>query len=87
MASGIENFVEHTFAPFADKQQMGGLMQRAGFALPVVDSDTVTVTSDNMFKLLADLRGMGESNAVNARARISRAIMCRSCLVHINDMR
>lgn len=42
-------------------------MQRAGFALPVIDSDTVTVTYDNMFKLMQDLRGMGESNAIAAR--------------------
>lgn len=53
--------------PFADKQQMGALLQRAGFALPVVDSDIITVTYDNMFKLMADLRGMGESNIISAR--------------------
>lgn len=54
-------------APFADKQDVGGLMQRAGFALPVVDSDTITVTYDNMFKLMHDLRYMGEGNATYAR--------------------
>lgn len=53
--------------PFADKQQIGSLMQRAGFALPVVDSDKITVTYDNMFKLIEDIRGMGENNAINAR--------------------
>lgn len=51
-------------APFADKQDMGGLLQRAGFALPVVDSDIITVTYDNAFKLMQDLRGMGENNAI-----------------------
>jgi NADH dehydrogenase [ubiquinone] 1 alpha subcomplex assembly factor 5 len=56
-------------APFADKQQMGSLMQRAGFALPVVDSEIVTVTYQDLRGLLADLRGMGESNAVAARSR------------------
>lgn len=50
--------------PLADKQDMGALLQRAGFALPVVDSDLVTVTYDTMFRLLSDLRGMGESNAL-----------------------
>ncbi len=55
--------------PFSDKQQMGGLLQRAGFALPVVDSDIITVTYDNMFKLMHDLRGMGESNIITARSR------------------
>lgn len=56
-------------APFADKQQMGGLMQRAGFALPVIDSELITVTYDSMFKLMHDLRGMGETNAITERNR------------------
>ena len=54
-------------APFADKKQMGDLLQRAGFALPVVDSDMISVTYDTMFDLLHDLRGMGESNIITAR--------------------
>lgn len=54
-------------SPFADVRDVGGLLQRAGFSLPVVDSDTLTVTYDNVFKLMADLRGMGETNAVLAR--------------------
>lgn len=53
--------------PFADKQELGGLLQRAGFALPVVDSEIITVTYKNMFKLLADIRGMGEGNIISAR--------------------
>lgn len=53
--------------PFADKPQMGSLMQRAGFALPVVDSEIVTVTYPDMFALLKDLRFMGEGNAILAR--------------------
>lgn len=53
--------------PFADKQQMGDLLQRAGFALPVVDSEIITVTYDNIFKLFSDLRGMGENNAIIER--------------------
>lgn len=53
--------------PFADKPQMGALLQRAGFALPVVDSDIVTVTYSDMFSLLKDLRYMGEGNAILAR--------------------
>ena len=55
--------------PFADKQQIGGLLQRAGFALPVVDSEIVTVTYENIFKLMHDLRGMGESNIITERSR------------------
>ncbi|MGZ9097030.1 MAG: methyltransferase domain-containing protein [Micavibrio sp.] len=51
-------------APFADKPQAGALLQRAGFNLPVIDSEIVTVTYDNAFKLMRDLRLMGEGNAI-----------------------
>jgi SAM-dependent methyltransferase len=54
-------------APFADMPQMGNLMQRAGFNLPVIDSEKVTVTYDNIFKLMKDLRLMGENNSLKAR--------------------
>lgn len=56
-------------APFADLPQMGSLMQRAGFNLPVIDSEKITVTYDNVFKLMKDLRLMGESNIVNNRKK------------------
>lgn len=51
--------------PFIDKQQMAGLMQRAGFSLPVVDSEILTVSYRDMFHLLSDVRGMGESNSLS----------------------
>jgi NADH dehydrogenase [ubiquinone] 1 alpha subcomplex assembly factor 5 len=70
--------------PFADKQQMGNLLQRAGFALPVIDSDIVTVTYDNIFKLLSDLRGMGESNAIMARDKspLPRAVIMETAKLY-----
>ncbi len=58
----------HT-SPVADVADAGALLQRAGFALPVVDTDTLTVTYTDMFSLMRDLRGMGEANAVVARDR------------------
>jgi hypothetical protein len=45
------------------------LMQRAGFALPVVDGDVITATYDNALALMQDLRGMGEVNAILERQR------------------
>lgn len=54
-------------SPFATLYDMAGLLQRAGFALPMADLDRVTVTYDNPLKLHADLRGMGEGNALAAR--------------------
>jgi SAM-dependent methyltransferase len=55
--------------PTADLQQMAGLMQRSGLALPVVDSDIVTVTYDTAFHLMHDLRAMGEGNSLTHRHR------------------
>jgi SAM-dependent methyltransferase len=56
-------------APFADVRDMGGLLQRAGFALPVTDIEPLTVRYTNMFALLADLRAMGATNALIERLR------------------
>jgi SAM-dependent methyltransferase len=56
-------------SPVADMRDLAGLLQRAGFALPVVDSDTVTVTYADAIRLMGDLRGMGETNATAARSR------------------
>lgn len=50
-------------SPFIDPQDMGALLQRAGFALPMVDSDIITVQYPDVFKLMHDLRGMGAANA------------------------
>ena len=55
--------------PFADLQDLVGLMQRAGFALPVADSDMVAVRYKEPLKLLDDLRGMGEANVLTARPK------------------
>ena len=54
-------------SPFISLPDMAALMQRAQFALPVVDHDLVTVTYDSFFKLLGDIRGMGQNNAVLKR--------------------
>lgn len=56
-------------SPFADIRDGGGLLQRAGFALPVADCDTINVTYADAFALMRELRGMGETNAVLARRK------------------
>lgn len=61
--------VSPRIAPFADLRDLGSLLQRAGFALPVVDSEVVTVRYRDAFGLLRDLRGMGWGNALSARRR------------------
>ncbi len=56
-------------SPFVQVRDAGALLQRAGFTLPVADSDIITVTYDNVFRLMRDLRGMGESGAALARPK------------------
>lgn len=55
--------------PFADMADMGALMQRAGFNLPVVDSEKITVSYETPYKLMLDIRRMGEGNALNSRLK------------------
>ncbi|HEY4345182.1 MAG TPA: methyltransferase domain-containing protein [Parvibaculum sp.] len=71
-------------SPFADLRDMGALMQRAGFALPVVDTDRVTVRYANVFRLLAELRGMGETNALIERRRtpLKRGTLTRAAEIY-----
>ena len=55
--------------PFADVRDLGALLQRAGFALPVVDRDVLTVRYDTVFALFADLKAMGGTNILTERDR------------------
>jgi hypothetical protein len=56
-------------APFADLRDIGALLQRAGFALPVTDVDRIVVRYDSVFALMADLRRMGATNVMLERRR------------------
>ena len=66
-------------SPFADAIDGAGLLQRAGFALPVADIDRVTVRYDHPIKLMADLRAMGETSVLIDRDRrpLTRAVLGR----------
>jgi SAM-dependent methyltransferase len=70
-------------SPFVEIKDAGALLQRAGFGLPVADVDTITVTYANALGLLADLRGMGEANAVATRRK---AFTRRATLFHALDL-
>ncbi|GIK48135.1 MAG: methyltransferase domain-containing protein [Hyphomonadaceae bacterium] len=67
-------------APFAELQDIAGLLQRAGFALPAADRDVVTVRYGEPTRLLADLRAMGETAALRERSprALSRRILARA---------
>lgn len=56
-------------APMADVRDLGGLLQRAGLALPVADTLTLRASYADIFALGRDLRAMGEANALAARQR------------------
>ena len=58
----IEGGVSPRVAPFADLRELGALLQRAGFALPVTDVDRVTVRYASPLALMHDLRRMGAAN-------------------------
>lgn len=57
-------------APMGEIRELGALLQRAGFAMPVADTVTKTVTYENMLGLVTDLRAMGETNALSQRRKI-----------------
>jgi hypothetical protein len=74
-----EGGVSPRVAPFADLRDVGALLQRAGFALPVTDVDRVVVRYDSAFALMLDLRRMGATNILVERRRTPtrRATMLR----------
>ena len=67
--SEIEGGVSPRVAPFAEVRDLGGLLQRAGFALPVTDAERLTVRYSDVFALMRDLRAMGLTNALTERSR------------------
>jgi SAM-dependent methyltransferase len=77
--SEIEGGISPRVAPFADLRELGALLQRAGFALPVVDSDRLTVRYASVFDLMRDLRRMGATNVLSERRRtpLKRATLQR----------
>jgi SAM-dependent methyltransferase len=79
-----EGGVSPHVAPFADLRDIGGLLQRAGLALPVTDVDRVVVRYDNAFALMHDLRRMGATNIMLERrhAPTRRATMLRMAQVY-----
>jgi SAM-dependent methyltransferase len=80
----IEGGISPHVAPFADVRELGALLQRAGFALPVTDVDRLTVRYASPFALMADLRRMGATNALTERRRmpLRRATLARMAQIY-----
>ena len=80
----LEGGVSPRVAPSADLRDVGSLLQRAGFALPVTDVDRIVVRYDSAFALMADLRRMGATNILveRRRAPTRRATMLRMAQIY-----
>jgi SAM-dependent methyltransferase len=72
-------------APFADVRELGRLLQRAGFALPVADSDTVRVTYSSPLALMQEIKSMGASNMLTERRRtpVTRGLLLRASQIYL----
>ena len=79
-----EGGVSPRVAPFADLRDVGALLQRAGFALPVTDVDRMVVRYDSALALMADLRRMGATNILAERRRTPtrRATLLRMARIY-----
>jgi SAM-dependent methyltransferase len=80
----LEGGASPRVAPFADVRDLGSLLQRAGFALPVVDADIVTVAYASPLHLMHELRAMGAGNILTERRRqpLRRATLMRACEIY-----
>jgi SAM-dependent methyltransferase len=80
----VEGGLSPRVAPFADLRDLGSLLQRAGFALPVTDADRIVVRYADAFALMQDLRRMGATNILNERRRSPsrRATLLRMAQVY-----
>ncbi len=82
--SDLSDSVTLRVAPFADLRDMGALLQRAGLALPVVDTDPVTVTYADALSAMREIKRMGLSNALHQRSRqpVTRRMLARACAAY-----
>ena len=71
-------------SPAAELGDVAGLMLRTGYAMPVADTEKITVTYPDALALMRDLRGMGETNALSARRRtpLRRATLARASMLY-----
>ncbi len=81
--SEIEAGISPRVVPFADLRDLGALLQRAGFALPVTDIDRITVRYATPFDLMGDLRRMGATNVLADRRRVP---LRRATLLHMAEI-
>jgi hypothetical protein len=73
-------------SPFAGRRDLAGLLQRAGFALPVADAERLTLRYGDALALMRDLRAMGATSVLSERDRrpLTRAILARAAAIYAN---
>lgn len=83
-AEAVEGGASPRVAPFADVRDLGALLQRAGFALPVADSDIVTVAYQTPLHLMREIRAFGGANALSERRRapLKRSTLLRAAQIY-----
>jgi SAM-dependent methyltransferase len=84
--SELTGGVSPRLSPLPSLQDMAGLLQRAGFALPVADVERVTVRYEHPMKLLQDLKGMGEQAAFAPREGQERRPLSRRILARMSEI-
>lgn len=83
LLAGEGRGVSPRVAPFVDVKDAGALLQRAGFSMPVADSDTVNVSYSSALRLMQDLHGMGEGNIlVQSQKHLNTAEALATIAVH-----
>ncbi|MBC8269465.1 MAG: methyltransferase domain-containing protein [Rhodospirillaceae bacterium] len=84
--AAIDGGLSPRISPFADVKDAGNLLARTGFIIPVADQEAITVSYPDPFKLMADLRGMGETNAVmEARKGLTSRTMMMEAARHYSE--
>ena len=79
-----EGGVSPRVSPAADLADIAALLLRTGYAMPVADAETITVTYPDAVALMRDIRGMGETNALAARRRtpLRRSTLARAATLY-----
>jgi len=82
----IEGGISPRVFPMAEIRDLGGLLQRAGFALPVADSLTLNTSYETPLHLMRDLRAMGETNVLTQRRKtLRRNTLLRACEIYAQN--
>ncbi|MEX0583216.1 MAG: methyltransferase domain-containing protein, partial [Sneathiella sp.] len=84
--SEIKGGVSPRVSPFTEVRDAGALLQRAGLALPVTDTEMITLKYEHPFALMHELRGMGETNALMARQKnfTGRKVLLRTAELYLD---